>query len=1076
MCASTTRLLIAPAASGKTQYVLEQAQEQAKGLAARPLIIVPGAPQRRSALDRLAQMGGALGPRVLIFDAFARDVCREAGDAVTFLDAAAQRPRMGHILRAAAETGGIVHYLSLATSTRFAARLCTLYDELLDAGITASALAQRWTEEAPDPRRTELASIYASWEAALARDDALTPAGTRLRAADAITAQRYRFHRPTPVYVDGFDRFSLAQIVLMQAVQRAAGAELHITLTGEPSETNLQTAADAHRRFVATRLRIEALLDVAGEPLPPVSLPRPTQSTLRALRDALRHDESPEPPPAGNAIALVEASTRALEAREAVRWVKQRIVLDGYAPGECAILARHSGPYESYLDAAAADFGTPLYFEEGVPLGRFPVIAAILRLLQCLQRDDEGALLLPRQEMVSLWRSPFFDWSACGFAVGDAALLDALARTNGIAGGEAEWNEALRIALPHAPGGDDESQDESDDAPHAAIDDPVAARLFDAFQTFVALFSPPPVAAAAGYARWLRTRLSDEPPATLFNLEGGGASEFGLGVARCVRTGDAAEVRRDAAALKVFHEILDGFARNDDAVQIPYKRFVADLAQAVEAARVQPDRSHTQAVHVSAARLARGLPFRAVALLGLAEGEFPSLLREDPFLRDEDRALLRRDFPDLDMPTASAERELLVETLARATDHLLVTRPRLAHEGAEWEPSPFWDAIQACADVRPTVIRSGQAASIEGAACYAELLHAHAQRSRSGDLDSLAANRPAALHPDALTAIARAATVLLARASRHPSPFDGGLEAHGERFAQRFGPSHRWSPSALETYRSCAFHFLLNRALRLEAPITSDDDLDASRLGMIYHAMLAATYAAVEAGGETGGERPADGRQYGRDSLLAAFDAQARRIADDAPRTFGFRPPSGWRVRKEELIDTVRRCVDALATYDAVYIRHEVYVGDDPLLRVPGAEDDSFLLHGRIDRIDELADGRFRLIDYKTSDVGIGKADLEQGRRIQIPLYAWALERLSGAGHVADGFYFAISKAKPGALSLDKWPRGAGAAADVALAHAWAAVRGARSGRFAPLPPAGGCPEYCPAVAFCVHYSPRRRG
>src|SRR2546428_6902437 len=40
---------------------------------------------------------------------------------------------------------------------------------------------------------------------------------------------------------------------------------------------------------------------------------------------------------------------------------------------------------------------------------------------------------------------------------------------------------------------------------------------------------------------------------------------------------------------------------------------------------------------------ARGVPFRALFVLGLNEKVFPRSVQEDPFLRDADRAVLARD-------------------------------------------------------------------------------------------------------------------------------------------------------------------------------------------------------------------------------------------------------------------------------------------------------------------------------------------------------------------------------------------------------------------------------------------------
>ena len=99
---------------------------------------------------------------------------------------------------------------------------------------------------------------------------------------------------------------------------------------------------------------------------------------------------------------------------------------------------------------------------------------------------------------------------------------------------------------------------------------------------------------------------------------------------------------------------------------------------------------------------ARGVPFRAVAVLGLAEGEFPATLSEDPFLRDADRARLRDEFGlPLEPSTESAEAEFFYETITRPRERLLLTRPRLADNGAPWQASPYWEEVRRLVAAEP---------------------------------------------------------------------------------------------------------------------------------------------------------------------------------------------------------------------------------------------------------------------------------------------------------------------------------------------------------------------------------------
>ena len=90
------------------------------------------------------------------------------------------------------------------------------------------------------------------------------------------------------------------------------------------------------------------------------------------------------------------------------------------------------------------------------------------------------------------------------------------------------------------------------------------------------------------------------------------------------------------------------------ATAITYADFLTELQGAVEAAYYRYTPHHTpDGILVAGVTSARGLSFDTVAILGLAEGEFPATLSEDPLLRNHDRRRLQRVGLDLPMPTDS---------------------------------------------------------------------------------------------------------------------------------------------------------------------------------------------------------------------------------------------------------------------------------------------------------------------------------------------------------------------------------------------------------------------------------------
>ena len=80
-----THLYLAPAAGGKTTYLVAQARALSAGLTATPRVVVPTQLQVRAWQRRLAEMGGALGVRVGTFDTLYREILRAAGEVYVLL-------------------------------------------------------------------------------------------------------------------------------------------------------------------------------------------------------------------------------------------------------------------------------------------------------------------------------------------------------------------------------------------------------------------------------------------------------------------------------------------------------------------------------------------------------------------------------------------------------------------------------------------------------------------------------------------------------------------------------------------------------------------------------------------------------------------------------------------------------------------------------------------------------------------------------------------------------------------------------------------------------------------------------
>jgi len=1063
----TVSLYLAPAASGKTAYLVVEARRRARDPGSAPRVVVASRLQVRAWRRRLAEAGGALGIRVSTFDMLYREILDRTGEVVTRLT----DPVQFRLLRALLDEAPLTHYAPIRATPGFAQVLRDLIGELKAGGVFPAALSEAVEALGDEPRLVELAQLYAAYQDRLQREGWADYAGIGWVAADALAAAKPPALRWPCVMIDGFDDLTTVQLRVITQLAHSTD-DLIITLTGTPDPA---TRPLVHKRFNRTRERLEKALDVEAKPLPGVSGQSERAASLAHLERSLFAAEPSQH--AGDGVTLLAVPDREAEVRAALRWLKARIVQDGLQPHQVALLYRDVAPYRGFIEQTAAEFGLPIRPVHGRPLRRSPVVSALLALLRVGLPGDEH---LAWRQTVAAWRSPYFDWenaraptgdgSPIGITPEDAEALDWVARWGSVIGGREQWDEVfdllMDVSLP-AEARDEEAADIPDALPTGAD----AEALWRTFGRFAARIEPPTgERSCREFVAWLEGLIGDTEP-----LAPEVEAVEDLGVARQAAAGPTDLIERDLAALNAFKDVLRGLVWAEEAVGCQpgsFDAFLDDLTGAVEAATyrlpLSPDR---EAVLVADVVQARGLAVAAAAVLGLAEGEFPRTLAEDPFLRDGDRARLRDEHNlPIDLSTDSAEAEYLYEAVTRPRTSLLLTRPRIADNGAPWQPSPYWEEVRRLLDVTPRQLTSRSQPTPDEAASWAELLQTVSAGAVRSDVWAWAAER----RPAECAAIDRATAILTQRLQSEPmdgGPHDGDLTHWEPVFAAAFGPDHVWSASRLETYRTCPFFFFLSRVLDLEVREPPTEGLDARQLGNIYHHIFERLYRRV-------------GRDVDLSTLLQALPGVAAEVLDSAPGDEGFRATAWWKQTRREIVENVTRSLDALESLDE---RFEFYAAEKsfgiagdpgPPLAVEDDEtSDRFLLRGYIDRIDRAesagAQIPIRVIDYKTAGpYAYTQAAIRDGKKLQLPLYALAAESALELGEVVEGFYWHVQHAQGSRFTLAKF--GPQAAMATTVEHAWEAIRGARRGEFAPRAPDGGCPGYCPGAAFCWRHDPSR--
>lgn len=217
------------------------------------------------------------------------------------------------------------------------------------------------------------------------------------------------------------------------------------------------------------------------------------------------------------------------------------------------------------------------------------------------------------------------------------------------------------------------------------------------------------------------------------------------------------------------------------------------------------------------------------------------------------------------------------------------------------------------------------------------------------------------------------------RSSRTPADH---ARFHGDAGA----PAPRaWSVSALETYLVCPFRFFAQHVLRLEEEPDDEEIMDPRRQGQFVHEVFERFFAAWQAAGH--GAITAANLNAARGMFETVVDEALTRLPDaeaglERARLLGSPAAAGlgeavMRMEAERPVPVVERLLE-----------HRL---EGPFTFASPDGPRTIELRGKADRLDLLADGTFRLVDYK-----LGWAP-DRSAALQLPVYAACAEqRLAG--------------------------------------------------------------------------------
>jgi RecB family exonuclease len=884
-----------------------------------------------------------------------------------------------------------------------AAALRGTFADLREAGVdpAAAGALEGLGREGRDTIR-----LYAGYAGALAGTGGASDRAGMLHAALPHVASWVRRFRLI-VHYGAYELIGI-NLMLLEAAARG-GAPVVFLVPWHPS-----APAYAHaRRFWSGRGVPVQLPGPAAPPAPPGA---GGTAGARLLGDRLPflNDEiaSPPPLPAGPVEAF-HAQGAAAELREVALRILALVADQGVPLRRIGVVARSLEPYAPLLRVVFGEHGLPFVCSGTLPASREAPVQAAQRLARVALSGFE------RQPLMDLLRSGLarLDGADPGSAVHD---WDRLSREFGVSGGIGRWTKDLPAWVdawqPHAP-----EEATGEQRARLAVLKEARGRQARALAAAVRAIerATRPMLRADRWGAWAdameaacRTLVAGFDGAR--GTGTGAAAEAGNGTASETGTGLAAAAEPGVAAVLA---LLDEMRRLDP-LGVPFggREALAYFEQGAQGAALPigavggeggPDNG---GVRILDAMQARGLSFEALFLIGFNTGQVPRRAREDPFLGDGDRRLIRERL-GAPLPIAREgieEEQLLLAHLAGAArSRLTVSWQRADEAGKARAPSLALRELARLTHGRADLrLLETAARRVPGEPARAAL----EDRDRHRLLPPRRARSGAALQAGSPSAVRAALDALPPGDAADASILESGLRLlEGiESFSPAdlrydacvgglLAPPAVVSVSEMETFGRCPQRWFFERALHASelGEIREEHDPEPADLGSRVHEVLRRVYGTVrdenllERGGGTGAARRAV------ELLATAWLEETRDLAERLRDTF----PIAWEVLEERWLAAIGRFLE----WDLGRLAHgrAAILGVEQSARaalpLPGGA--SIELRGRFDRVVRDGAGGTVVADYKTARSTKSLRDRVsptawlKGHQLQMPLYVLLAER-----------------------------------------------------------------------------------
>lgn len=471
--------------------------------------------------------------------------------------------------------------------------------------------------------------------------------------------------------------------------------------------------------------------------------------------------------------------------------------------------------------------------------------------------------------------------------------------------------------------------------------------------------------------------------------------------------------QQERQALGQVRDILKGLATLDAFGHEPtLDSFESTIATELDAT-VIPGRTLGQGLYVGPLGATPGLSHTKTVILGLVEGQFPRTPREDPLLSDQLRAASRALSEKSDVTHRDVRLVAIAVAASRHPSLLLTSRGDMRSNRSRVWPR----VLDPLVGSRQTIDSHYQGLAAHGRPVTADEFGLRALIKHLEGNEPIHTHELAQLDGILSANLSRTGDRLKKRLTRHAGAVTGGQIDPTERLL---------SPTALEAYAQCPRKYLFARVLRLGEDERPEriDDIQPRERGTLIHTVLERFI--TEAIDES--DVPEPGEPWSVERRARLFD-----ILEEEIKFASGRGITGGQVRTKLLHrwlvtemanfldqdETVREHFQSTPRW----AEYEFGRQDSPPLEGSWAGR-KMKLRGSVDRVDLTADGGLLVIDYKGGSgrpfEGMEDNPLNDGRRLQLPLYARAVAEKEGREGRKTGVYWLTKENKIKTMELDE--------------------------------------------------------